>query len=283
MEKRRSGFDAREDYAVAVCHDDLPVLSTPGGLHRLELDLGHHHAQRAVRPVDASGYIEAGLAADGALAEELGRALAHGVSEVRPKGVVSADEARGASIVAGGERRPAPICHIDGGGAGLSGQGFQSRIDHGARVVVRSLQQGAQRLLRGENNRSGAVTLQLAVQQGEVQRQGRPGSLTQLGLGVGSRDALAKPHDKRDKGDRCGDQHQAAGSSHGAQHVRIFAQFLHGCHQLRTHSLGPGWINVVSKEKATARRRMRSRFSARAPGVTMAAEPRPKSADGRST
>ena len=191
---------------MAVCHDDLPVLSTPGGLHRLELDLGHHHAQRAVRPVDASGYIEAGLAADGALAEELGRALAHGVSEVRPKGVVGADEARGASIVAGGERRPAPICHIDGGGAGLSGQGFQSRIDHGARVVVRSLQQGAQRLLRGENNRSGAVTLQLAVQQGEVQRQGRPGSLTQLGLGVGSRDAPAKPHDKRDKGDRCGDQ-----------------------------------------------------------------------------
>ena len=102
-------------------------------------------------------------------------------------------------------------------------------------------------------------------------------------LGVGSRDAPAKPHDKRDKGDRCGDQHQAAGSSDGAQHVRIFAQFLHGCHQLRTHSLGPGWINVVSKEKATARRRMRSRFSARAPGVTMAAEPRPKSADGRST
>ena len=103
-----------EHGAPGVGREGLIPVCTPAALERTELDLDHHHPGAVPEPLRE---IEARDAAHRALGKEFAAALAQGVAEVGPEGVVLTDETRRRIVVARGHRAPVGADQIERCGA----------------------------------------------------------------------------------------------------------------------------------------------------------------------
>ncbi len=126
-------------------------------------------------------------------AKNSGLAVWHRAPEIGSEGVVGADETGRLAPVAGRAGDAVPVQHIDGGGAGLTGQRLQLGADDIGRPPVRTGQQPDDLGVLRQDDGQGAVLLQLAAQDGGVQGGGRIGLARQIGLGVAPRQLVRLP------------------------------------------------------------------------------------------
>ncbi|WP_338130780.1 hypothetical protein [Achromobacter denitrificans] len=147
----------------------MGALDWPVRFQFAEVHFQHDHAQhRAAHVVDPPRQVQAGLVADGAQREMLGRPMSDRALEVGAELVVDADEGGGFPPVAGGDRPALLVQHVDRGGADPAAERVEFFVQGFDLSGSGVLERGAHVDIAGEHERQRPEFVEVVAQQGRV-------------------------------------------------------------------------------------------------------------------